>query len=82
MSRLAIRPLESADCLTSLAEKMTLQAIGWDGGSGHRLHIGFLGSSRDHSGANMNKFLVASAGAIALFAAQPATAADLPVKAP
>jgi len=30
----------------------------------------------------MNKFLVASAGAIALFAAQPATAADLPVKAP
>ena len=30
----------------------------------------------------MNKFLVASASAIALFAAQPATAADMPVKAP
>jgi outer membrane immunogenic protein len=30
----------------------------------------------------MNKFLVAGAGAIALFAAQPAAAADMPVKAP
>ena len=30
----------------------------------------------------MNRFLVASVGAIALFAAQPAAAADMPVKAP
>ena len=30
----------------------------------------------------MKRFLVASAGALALFAAQPATAADMPVKAP